>query len=263
MARGPALLVVTLLSVTIGMVLVFGTVLVLHEYVTPMPRIRALVNINGEANLPAWWNSALLMTIGFGALAARAFETERPARRAWLTVAVAALLLSLDEIAGLHERLGAPVREAGIEVPTFAWLVPGVFIGAALATVLVVLGRGLPLPTRHWLLLALVCYLVGALGVEAINGTLRSADRLIYYWIGTTVEETVEMIACVVAVGAIARVVADQWARWVSERRSDHPGRLEVVGHGAASGADGADADAHPVRRIDEAGRTQDQLPTS
>ena len=58
--------------------LVFGTVLLVHEYVTPIPRIRALVNINGEANVPAWWNSALLMTIGFAALVARAFETERP-----------------------------------------------------------------------------------------------------------------------------------------------------------------------------------------
>ena len=75
MARRPTQLVVALLAVTIGLVLVFGTVLLVHEYITPIPRIKSLFNINGEANLPAWWNSALLMTIGFGALVARAFET--------------------------------------------------------------------------------------------------------------------------------------------------------------------------------------------
>ena len=58
--------------------------------------------------MPAWWNGALLMTIGFGALVARAFETDLAARLAWLTVAAAGFALNLDEIAGLHERLGAP-----------------------------------------------------------------------------------------------------------------------------------------------------------
>ena len=261
MSRRPTQLVVSLLAVTIALVLVFGTVLLVHEYVSPMPRIRALVNINGEANLPAWWNGALLMTIGFGALVARALETERAARRAWLTVAVAGLGLSLDEIAGLHERLGEPVREIGIEVPTFAWLVPGVIIAAALFTVLVALGRGLPQRTRRWLFLALVCYLFGAIGVEAINGTLRSADRLLYYWIGTTVEETIEMVSCIIAIGAIARVIADRWALRATEPGSDRPDRLEAVGHGAAGDADGADSDARAVRGLGEAGRPQDQLP--
>jgi hypothetical protein len=209
-ARRPAQVVVALLAVTTGLVIAFGTALVVHEYVTPIPRIKSLVNMNGEANVPAWWNGALLMTIGFGALLVRALEPERVARRAWLSVAVTGLALSLDEIAGLHERLNEPVRELGIQVPTFAWLVPGVLIAAALFTALIVLGRGLPERARGWLLIALVFYLSGALGVEAINGTLRGDGELIYYWIGTTVEETIEMIACVMAIGAIARVVADR-----------------------------------------------------
>ena len=48
--------VVALLTVTISLVLVFGTVLVIHDSITLILRIRALVNINGEANVPAWWN---------------------------------------------------------------------------------------------------------------------------------------------------------------------------------------------------------------
>jgi hypothetical protein len=255
LSRRPTQLVVALLAVTFALVLVFGIVLIVHDSVTPIPRIRALVNINGEANLPAWWNGALLMTIGFGALVARALDAERAARRAWLIVAVAGFTLSLDEIVALHERMGQPVVQAGIRVPTFAWLVPGVIVGAALFVVLVAVGRGLPRRTRRWLLLALVCYLAGALGVEAINGTLRSADRLIYYWIGTTVEETVEMVACVIAIGAIAGFITDRLATAGDQRADD----LEVVGHGLTGRGDGSDPDPGAVGRLAEPGRPQHQ----
>lgn len=255
LSRRPTQLVVALLAVTFALVLVFGIVLIVHDSVTRIPRIRALVNINGEANLPAWWNGALLMTIGFGALVARAFEIERAARRAWLTVAVTGFVLSLDETVALHERMGQPVVEAGIRVPTFAWLVPGVVIGAALFVALVAVGRGLPRRTRRWLLLALICYLAGALGVEAINGTLRNADRLIYYWIGTTVEETVEMVSCVIAIGAIAGFIDDRMATATGRRTED----LEVVGHGLAGRGHGPDPDAGAIGRLAERGRPQHQ----
>ena len=260
MTRRPTQLVVTLLAVTTAIVLVFGTVLLVHQYVTPIPRLKSVFNMNGEANVPTWWNSALLGTIGFAALVARAFESERLARRAWLVVAAAGMVLSLDEIASLHERLGEPVREIGIEVPTFAWLVPGVVIAAALFVVLVALGRGLPPRTRRWLFLALVCYLGGAVGVEAINGTQRGADRLISYWIGTTVEETVEMVACIIAIGAIAQVIADQWALRVAQPGLGDPIRLELVGNGLAGRGDRADPDPLAVRRVVERGRPEDQV---
>ena len=48
MAHRPTQLVVALLAVTIAMVLVFGTVLLVHHSVTPIPRLQSLVNINGE-----------------------------------------------------------------------------------------------------------------------------------------------------------------------------------------------------------------------
>lgn len=209
-SRQSVRLVVALAVVTAGVVGLFCTVVLVHEYVRPLPQVRTLVNVNGEANLPTWWNATLLLMIAFGAAVARTLEHETAPRRAWLTVAAVGVLLSLDEVAGLHERLSAPVKATGLAVPTYAWVVPGVVIAAIGATVLVVVGRGLPGGTRRRLLLALVLYLVGALGVEAINGTLLDADRLIYYLVGTTVEETIEMSACVLAIGAIAAAVASR-----------------------------------------------------
>jgi hypothetical protein len=256
--RRPTQLVVVLLTGTIALVLAFCTVLLLHEYVVSMSRLRTLVNINGEANLPAWWNSALLLMIAIGALVAREFETERRSRLAWLTVAACGLALSLDEIASLHERLGKPVRDIGIVVPTFAWLVPGIVVATAMFVVLVAIGRALPQRVRRGLLLALVCYLGGAIGVEAINGTLRAPDRLVYYWIGTTIEETIEMVSCVLAIGVIARLIAERLDNVV---RSDGTRTLEVVGHGLPGGRDGPDPDPGAIRRILESGRPQGQVP--
>jgi hypothetical protein len=115
---------------------------------------------------------------------------------------VAGLFMSMDEITSLHERLGAPVRSAGIDPPTFAWLIPGVVIAATGFLLLVRVGRALPRPARGLLLLALTGYAAGAIGVEALNGVLHEI-RMLYYWVGTAVEETLEMASCILATGAI------------------------------------------------------------
>ena len=148
--------------------------------------------------------------------------------------------------------------EAGFRVPTFAWLVPGVVIATALFVVLVAIGRGLPQPTRRGLLIALVCYLGGAIGVEAVNDTLRGADRLIYDWVGTTIEETVEMVSCIIAIGIIARLLAERLDHAMGLNRAR---TLEVVGHGLSGSGDGPDPDPGAIRRIVQRGRPQDQVP--
>ena len=194
--------VVVLSVVTAGVVVAFVFVLWFHEYVASISRPRNFLNMNGEANFPAWWNAALLLLVAFCAFAARVQEPDKARRRAWLLVAVAGLFMSMDEITSLHERLGSPVRSAGIDPPTFAWLIPGVVIAAAGFLLLVRVGRALPRPARGVLLLALTGYAAGAIGVEAVNGGLHEI-RMLYYWVGTTVEETMEMVACILAIGAI------------------------------------------------------------
>lgn len=201
----PITLTVALALMTGGILLSFVVVLGVNDLTGALTRTRVFVNVNGEANLPAWWNGTLLLMVALGALACRSL-TQRPAaaRRAWLAVAVVALIMSLDEIASLHERLAEPVRAAGISLQTYQWLVPGVLIAAALAGLLLWVGRSLPPQTRWPLLLAMICFGAGALGVEAVNGVLRDADRSFYYLVGTTVEETIEMGACILAVAVIA-----------------------------------------------------------
>jgi hypothetical protein len=194
--------VVVLGVVTAGVIAAFAFVLWFHEYVASITRLRAFLNANGEANFPAWWNATLLLLVAFCALAARVQQPDQAQRRAWLLVAVAGLLMSMDEITSLHERLNGLVGSTGIKTRTFPWLLPGVFIAGTGFLLLVRVGRALPRPARGSLLLALSCYAAGAIGVEAINGLLRETRHL-FYCMGTAVEEGLEMASCILAVGAI------------------------------------------------------------
>ena len=188
--------------VTVVLFAAFGFVLWFHWYVAPVRQLRNFLHINGEVNLPTWWNAALLLAVAFCAFAARFQERDTARRRAWLLVGVAGLLMSMDEITSLHERLNGLVLSTGITPGTFPWLIPGVFIAAGGFLLLVRLGRALPRPARRLLLLALTGYAAGAIGMEAINGLLHGGERL-YYVMGSTVEETLEMAACILAIGAI------------------------------------------------------------
>jgi hypothetical protein len=214
--------VVALLAVTFSLVLVFGTVLVLHEYVISMSRVKSLVNINGEANLPAWWNSVLLLMIGIGARGS--------AGRSWRPGS------GSRPSPGWFRASSSRLRCSSCWSPS----------------------DGLPQPTRRGLLIALVCYLGGAIGVEAVNDTLRGADRLIYDWVGTTIEETVEMVSCIIAIGIIARRLAERLDHAMGLNRAR---TLEVVGHGLSGSGDGPDPDPGAIRRIVQRGRPQDQVP--
>ena len=194
--------VVVLGAVTAALFAAFVFVLVFHANVARIPRIRAFLHVNEEASLPTWWNAALLLTVAFCAFWARVQEPDEGGRRAWLLVGSAGALMSMDETASLHERLAGPVRSAGIDPPTFAWLIPGIVIAATGSLLLVRVGRLLPRSTRGPLLLALTVYAAGAIGVEAANGVLRDV-RVLYYLTGTIVEELLEMVACILAVGTI------------------------------------------------------------
>lgn len=197
---------------TVGKVLALITAVVLFAFVptggvhrlTPVPAWKECVDIGAEGNLPTWWNTTLLALVGAGALVAAALDADhRPSMRAWLVVAAAGAYLSLDEAAGLHERLNGLTARAGIDPPTYAWVLPGALLAGVGATVLIVIGRRLPSPTGLRLGVALGAYGTGAIAVEAFTGAIRDDGVGWLYGIGIAVEETLEMGAAAYAVTTI------------------------------------------------------------
>jgi len=74
----------------------------------PFPQITQLLNLDEEANLPAWYSSMQLLLVA-GSLAIFAFNRfDRKNRQSWALIGwpLIFVLLSLDETAGIHERLG-------------------------------------------------------------------------------------------------------------------------------------------------------------
>lgn len=142
--------------------------------------------------------------VGATALVAAALDRRRGSKRstvAWILVATAGTYLSIDEAAGLHERLGRLTNSGGIDPPTYAWVIPGSLFAAVGAAALVVAGRALPSPTGPRLGVALLTYGIGAVGLEAVGGWVRDHGGL--DWLFTmviTAEESFEMGAAAYAV---------------------------------------------------------------
>ncbi|MBC6470136.1 hypothetical protein [Actinomadura alba] len=184
-----------------------------HEYVEPVPALRAIFNVGAENNLAAWWNSTLLLTVAGMAIVATVLtgRTARPGRWSWLALAVVAAWLSLDESIQVHERLAGPGQEwargLGVSLPTYAWVLPGAVMALAGAVCAVLWARRFPRDVRFGLLGALAIYLTGALVVEAFNGWARRQGANAVYAFGTSLEEAMEMGACLLAVAVLARLV--------------------------------------------------------
>lgn len=212
----------TLWAATALVMLLFVAVFALHR-VTPLPMLKAMVDIGGEANVPTWWNASLLLMTGVAALVARWDETRPELRRAWAVVAAAATYLSIDEAIALHELLGEPLKAVRVDVPTYTWVLPGVALALAGTVGLVAVCRRLPTTVRNQLALALGCYFAGAIGVEAFNGWVGRGDAGPVFTVGMIVEESLEMGACILAIAAIVDHIVTRGTalRSVAGTRSD------------------------------------------
>lgn len=208
----PARAAVRFLLLVTGLIMaLFIAVFALH-YVIPLDEAKEFVDIGAEANLPTWWNSALLSLVA--ALAATSALTAHGRTRfSWTVIAAAAAYLSLDEAARLHERLARPLVATGLDTPTYPWLALGAVVGIAGATVLIFAGRSLPRETGRRLALGLGCYGAGALGVEAFNGWMRQNGPDYVFSAGLILEEGLEMLGCIIAAGAIADYLARRLQR--------------------------------------------------
>jgi hypothetical protein len=181
------------------------------RFVGSIPAVFEMINVGVEGNVATWWNTTLLLGVAGIALAAYTLSSagSRVSRLAWLMIALVAGYLSLDEAAGLHERMGPPIGEwatqRGIALPTYAWLIPGTVVAVLGIVVMLRWSRRLPTDLRNGLVGAVAIYFTGAVVVEAVNGWTRRRRHDLLNMLGTTVEEGLEMAACLVAMAALVR----------------------------------------------------------
>jgi hypothetical protein len=180
-------------------------------------------SLDREANVPTWFSSALLFTAaGMVALVALdALARKARWRRHWAGLALVYVVLSLDETAEIHERIGSwlrahlnlhgPLHYAGV-IPMLAL---ALFVGITyLQFVLALPGR-----TRLGILVSAAIYVSGAAGVEAISGWWaeghgsKSTGLLVL----STFEENLEMIGTTLFILVVLAYLA-RFGRAVSLR---------------------------------------------
>ena len=99
-----------------------------------------------------------------------------PFRRTWRGLNLLLLFLTLDEYFALHDKLGAPIRNA-FHLSGFlryAWVIPYAALVLIVSVSLIRFLLHLPPAIRRGLLLAGGIYVLGALGLEVFEGNWRN-----------------------------------------------------------------------------------------
>jgi hypothetical protein len=174
----------------------------------PAKFVYKFIDLNNENNLPTWFSSMLLGLCAIILLLIAASNGKRWQYH-WILLGLAFLFLSLDEFAGLHERLIQPMhRMLGLSSGIFTniWVLAALPIVAVFGAVLIPFIRELPPRTAGMFLLAGAIYIGGAAGVELISGLMKNRYGVedVRFALCTWVEETLELAGVVLFFKAVS-----------------------------------------------------------
>jgi hypothetical protein len=175
--------------------------------------LRQGFDVDQEHNLPSWFSSFLLGCAAWllWLIARRARAEGMAWSRHWMALALGFLLLSIDEVAGLHETLNTM-----IEIP---WTVPGGIVAVLACLAFVPLVRSLPRRTATLFVVSGISFIFGAIGIEII-GTGIAIDELhlatLKYNLWALLEESLEMLSIVLFIYALLRYMGDGAAATLS-----------------------------------------------
>lgn len=191
-------------------------------------RVIKLVDLDDEANAPAFFSTVLLL-LATALLAAVArhqhSHRERDARH-WWALTVVFLALSFDEAAEIHETMIGPFQRLfeGNRFVYFGWVVPGAAFVVVVGLFFLRFLFELEPKTRNRFILAGAIFVGGALGIEVVEGYIasgRGEDNWTYV-IAFTMQELLEMVGIVVFIHAIldhlSRLTSGLDVAWDTDR---------------------------------------------
>jgi hypothetical protein len=171
-----------LLGLVVGFITVHCGLHYYHHHIEEVPwLILQLFELDEENNLPTWFSSflllnvALLMFAGAGAGRARIPES---------FLAAGFLLLSVDEVAGLHETLNTATD--------INWAIPGGVLVLVLGAFFIPYLRSLEKGMGVLFILCGLIYVSGAVGIELLSEDMDEDSYA--YSLATACEEGLEMV---------------------------------------------------------------------
>jgi hypothetical protein len=152
-----------------------------------------LFDVGEERSIPTWFESVLFLFCSMLLAVVTLAKRQRNDRYSlhWGVLSIILLLLSLDEVASIHEAIGQQ-SERLLHYTTgltpsgaikFFWVVPGaIFVLIVLLAYLRFLAD-LPQTTRRLILFAGALFVLGALGIEMLTAQVVSSSGGIANWI--------------------------------------------------------------------------------
>jgi peptidoglycan/xylan/chitin deacetylase (PgdA/CDA1 family) len=178
-----------------------------------------LFYLDGEGNIPAWYSACALLAAAclLGLIALHSRARKDPQAFYWGALTASFSLLSLDEVAQIHEYPIAPLREAlhATGYLYYTWVVPAGLVLVAAAPLLWRFLLHLPRRTRTLFFAAAVVFVGGALGVEMIsaNRAYRYGEEDFAYTLIISVEELLEMVGVVLFIHALLDYIRNHFTR--------------------------------------------------
>lgn len=179
------------LAVVAGVLILIHTGLAFFHYrVQELPWLLIqLFDVDQENNLPTWYSAFLLgLSAAFlWLVAADASARGKAWSGAWRVLSVGFLLMSLDEVAGVHETINS------IIVPS--WAIAGGIAAALLGVAFIPFLLHLPRRTAVLFAVSGAIFLAGATGLEIVgNEMVRQRLReTLRYSLTAALEESLEM----------------------------------------------------------------------
>ena len=155
-----------------------------------------ILDVGEERSIPTWFNSILLLLCSILLAVVTVAKKQRNDQYSshWGVLSIILLLLSLDEVASLHEATGQQLERlldsfTGFKPSgaiSFFWVVPGaIFVFIVLLAYLRFLAH-LPQTTRRLFLFAGALFVLGALGIEMLTAQVVSSSGGISNWIASS-----------------------------------------------------------------------------
>ncbi|MCH9653318.1 MAG: hypothetical protein K0U86_14805 [Planctomycetes bacterium] len=199
------------LLVTIGVLLSLSLCSQLVKYGTGHDTVFGIIPllyVDYEGNLPTWYSSiALLLSSVVLCLIAMSKRAEKDQYTFhWFFLSGLFFLLSMDEVASIHECAIEPMRKLidAKGVLHYAWVIPGGIFVLLVAGFMLRFLISLPARTRNLFLLAGAVFVGGAIGIEMVSAfhAFSHGEKNLLYSLIITLEEAMEMLGVIIFIHA-------------------------------------------------------------
>jgi len=155
-----------------------------------------IFDVGEERSIPTWFESIqfLLCSMLLAVIAVTNKQRNDRYSLHWGVLSIILLLLSLDEVAAIHEAIGQQSERllhnaTGFTASgaiTFFWVVPGAIFAFIVLLVYLRFLAHLPQTTRRLFLFAGALFVLGALGLEMLTAQVVSSSGGIANWIASS-----------------------------------------------------------------------------